>query len=1183
MECDADADCEAEAPYCADADDGLEGFDTSVCVECTDDGDCSGGYCSQGECHDDNICSNDDDCHEDTPLCHGDPSQLDHAEEPVCVECRSDGDCEDDNAPYCVQGGCYETNACANDDDCHGDTPYCDQDEALCTDTISECDDHDDCSGATPYCHNEQICVSEEFICTAQDCAGRGGVCDPEAGVDGDCVNADPCDIQSDCLDDHFCIDGACELQDEVCDCNPEEACVYNQVEEQVECVIEEICEPDAQRCDEEDENLMWRCNPAGTEEIPVPCGEGCEEGDEEGEAFCPDPEGQSCTNGFKPNDDGEPRHFDILWGDHTNSYSVDASSGCVSEEHELRTTGADLTFELELEPDEVGVVEMVTALDYATMYVMDECPTGAEIDSCVEPDGHFIDEDHPDGQLETLFMDNDTDQTQTYYVVTDTGTGAATQEAEITFVVSEQICSPGDDVCDDGELGECSTFGTHFQTDSQRACTDGCYDDDDPTVALCEPKGHSSCPDAEYFDGSQAQNFDGEIIDFHHDVTIGTGDCAESSGQSTTLQGPSAYYEVDLDEGERLNANLYSEFDAGVWFATACGDDDCERLVYDSDSTQVSRYVAPEPQTVYVAVQAVDADVPHGHFTLDLSIDPPECMGEEEGHVLGCDGDDLRYCDGSDFPSRYTCDGPCDEDTNTCEDPTGNTCLDPVELTLGDDHSGSFTAVDDELTPLACTEVVDDFDDPLGPDKVFHLDLDDNQLLDIDLDTISAYAGYYLLDDCPVATQDVADQCLYGSVPGEDGEYFIEDGGDYYIVVDSSNRFDPADFTLNVDATDATCMPDSIRCAGDDIEQCSDDGDSYELVTPCAISCDEDDIVCTAPDDVNDRCGSDDTYFIDGPGQIVDNFDRFSQQENLIPADECFDDGTDGVDAFYEFDLDPEEVVLVDASFTVDGDDSEEVGIYLSDGCPTDGDECLESDSASGSTTLDTSLGYLSEDGGTYTVGIAGISDVDSGEFSISFDFYDAECTPGEDDQCIDDDTAAECTSLGKEIESSCAYGCEDGSCLDKKGDTCDRPWVLEEEGSDDGDEITMSVDGNIGAFSDTFNPYSDGESCINNAEGEGPDAVVEIEAEDGDELFAELDSTYDGALWLATSCGDADDNCVDGAYENFGPGVETLEYTFSDDGTYFLVADSVPLGSTGSFDLDVTLTYGDDNGDDD
>ncbi len=1026
------------------------------------------------------------------------------------------------------------------------------------------CQDDDDCIGDN-YCHQES-CVSRQFICSLQGCAGARGVCDPSAGIDGDCVNAETCTAETDCLEDYLCITGECIPEADACaECTSGEECVFNHNSLTVTCEVPyAVCEPGHRECEGD---ILHVCNSLGTSQQSYQCNMGCDPDT----LRCEQPAGSNCSNPIVA------EHGDILefqWSEFSNDYDPEPGTGCVDSSTNLRTRGGDVTLELEVEPGQTGVVELFTAVDYAVIYVLESCETGAS--SCIAPDG-FRNEPVHNEHVRAVSFFNESDETKIFHVVADSGTGAALQTAYIQVGITDQVCQPGEPVCADSELGVCNPYGTGYETNPNLPCELGCADLNDATIAQCESHPHAYCHDAIVYEGNGMESFSYNIIDFDNTGSLNPTSCDDRAGQSGTFAGPTAYFEVEMQDKQRLNANLASVFEAGIWISSGCDDGDCLWASNTSSSTEMTSYIADGDQTVYVVVQAVDADVEIGQFTLDLSVDDPLCDGFIEGDVLGCEDETVvAYCTGIDYASYYACDEGCEDDQ--CIDPSGDHCLEAIALDNIDTFSGSFATHSNYLAPTSCSDG-DSFSTPNGPEYIFQIETDDYQLVQVDLQTNSTSAGFYLLDSCPVSTTNVSDQCVYGHLPSGQTDFFLDDGGTYYLVVDSSNANDNASFTLDLHISDGVCLPGDSRCTGNIIEQCDQHGDGYEQIASCLEGCDEDNVVCTAPSEAKTRCV--DPYVISQSGQFVDNFSRFDQDQNLR-SEECFDDGTSGPDIFYRVHLEAEQGVIVTA--TADVGSGHLAGLYMTENeCPNAAidpdDACLDAVPFHADGSSQGVLEYYTAQGGTYLVSLAAVTDFSSGEFTIDFDFFDGECDPATDNFCVSQELAERCTTSGEIKQFDCDYGCHDGYCLPKQGNSCERPFDIDEEAQVDGDGTLTFIHSHTltgTAYTDDFNPYADGSSCTG-WYGDGPDIVYAFEGWKGDELTVEFGTEYDGAIWITNDCSSsAAQACFEGTDTVFGPGTEVLEFTVPQRSTYYIIADAVQSGATGSFDTNITIEPG-------
>ncbi len=1134
---------------------------------------------------DPDVCESDEDCtDEDSPYCVVDTCMADPPE-----ECSSSGDCGDD-LPYCVDEVCFDT--CTSSDHCDGDTPECDIDTGQCVEEdIVGCQNDSDCGA--DYCH-QNSCVPADFICTLQDCGGERGVCDPSAGADGDCMNAEVCTARNDCLDGFKCIEGDCIDEEVACeDCEGSEICEFDGDTLTVECINPNIvCDGPQREC--LDDDTLYICNEAGTSQQTLDCAPtGCTE--EDGEARCQLAEGESCQDPLMLQD-GDVHHFE--WTDYGNSYQPDESfQGCIDEFDDLRTVGPDVTIGLEIGPNEIGSVDLFTERDNAILYMADSCPSDDLV--CTDPTGENA-ESFGGEFVRSMWYQNDSSETQTIFFVADTSIGGLGDDPpRIEATVSETICDAGEPVCDDGFLGQCSSQGTNFLTDSNLECDMGCIDPDDPSQGECQPFDHTTCDDAIVFDGDESASFSYDIIDFSAETILDFSDCDNSStgsGLASTLEGRSAHFVTTLNDNERLNASLAANFEAGLWIGTDCNDSpDCFEAVNDDESSDFIEYIAEDDnEEVYIVVQAADADTNSGDFTLSLAVDEPLCENEDPGHRIGCQQDSLiYYCSTSDYPALYECDGACND--GFCENPKANRCIDALELESGDTHISNFGNFEDNLEAPSCIVDPDDEDssdiETPGPDSVFQIESEGSELLIVALETASEDAGFYVLEDCPVGTYDASAECQGGFVPGEEEAFFLDSPGTYYLVVDSMNEDDEEDYSLYVELTEGNCVPETTRCEDGNVQLCSEQDDGEVRFADqhlCFEGCDPTDVVCEGPADTSDgnRCGSisfDDGvaviessgYSVNESGRLITNFSNYTANENLSAGESgCFDDIAEGRDVFFEVDLPPLTGLKVDVQTDIDDD----VGLFLNDGfaaCPglRDDVDCENSITFQGSGSLDT----FSASGGTQTVGVKALSnEVDDGEIIIDFEFVGGDCDPGEPDSC-DGDTATQCSDFGEEIVTTCEFGCADGQCLDRTGDTCPSAFDIDEYGDVDGDgTITFSQSGDVGNFSDNYNPFEDGQSCTG-FYGDGPDVVFAFEGWAGDEVTLDFDTQYDGALWVTTDCSDAAAQCVEGVDDIFGSGVESISMTLDKQATYYVIGDAVQSAATGTFDFDATIVPGD------
>ncbi len=198
--------------------------------ECSRDSDCPEGY----ECNDYGSCVPEGtDCETGKDYqCPGDEVCVDN----MCVECRYDDDCEDEDKPYCVEDADYTCQECGKDSNCielKGDGWGCDLDDWECY-QLPDCDVDDPnscepgfqciggfCMGGFPECDIDDDCTNEyEPFCIDDICVEclnsshcvSGYECENNHCISKGCIN------NSDCTGGQICSSGSC-IDPDVTDC----------------------------------------------------------------------------------------------------------------------------------------------------------------------------------------------------------------------------------------------------------------------------------------------------------------------------------------------------------------------------------------------------------------------------------------------------------------------------------------------------------------------------------------------------------------------------------------------------------------------------------------------------------------------------------------------------------------------------------------------------------------------------------------------------------------------------------------------------------------------------------------------------------------------------------------------------------------------------------------------------
>ncbi|HUU01786.1 MAG TPA: hypothetical protein VM425_10115 [Myxococcota bacterium] len=197
------------------------------CVDCQTDGDCDDGIaCTDDNCADGNCVITPDNgkCPDDGVFCNG-PEICD-----AQAGCQSGGDPCPAQGLICDEAG-RECRTCSQDGDCNDSvactTDSCDAGTCIFTPDDNACPDDGDFCNGTEICDRQTGCVGN-----GDPCAGSGQLCDTAGGRCVDCL------ADGDCNDGVTCTDDACDnltgmcasiANDANCDdgawCNGSETC----------------------------------------------------------------------------------------------------------------------------------------------------------------------------------------------------------------------------------------------------------------------------------------------------------------------------------------------------------------------------------------------------------------------------------------------------------------------------------------------------------------------------------------------------------------------------------------------------------------------------------------------------------------------------------------------------------------------------------------------------------------------------------------------------------------------------------------------------------------------------------------------------------------------------------------------------------------------------------------------
>lgn len=347
-------------------------------------------------------------------------------------------------------------------------------------------------------------------------------------------------------------------------------------------------------------------------------------------------------------------------------------------------------------------------------------------------------------------------------------------------------------------------------------------YADSDGLVTIAVGRGSSS---------TNSDSFD-LTVDVQSSMTCRPGEstCIDSDtvGQCNDAgDGYDAQYNCHAgcnlgacDAGEVLEATVISYEEEGpmVYIVEDCSDTegtclDGDARSYSDGDTARAAFASDSDQTVYVVVDSTSSS-PEGPFSLEVELGSPQCaVGDRR-----CSPDDstvVEYCEESLTYATYECTGSC---TNgTCDNPTGDECIDAIPLAPGESFSGSYADMSESLNPGVGTCIHSPENEMRGRDAVFAMDLTQGQVVRATLDRSSEFgspgdgAGMYVLDNC---AGDERDTCLWAEPQSDELEFHADQDGTYYLVADY-DQYGYDDFTLSLEevTTGAVCQPGETSC----------------------------------------------------------------------------------------------------------------------------------------------------------------------------------------------------------------------------------------------------------------------------------------------------------------------------------------------------------------------------------
>ncbi|QED27632.1 hypothetical protein FRD01_10345 [Microvenator marinus] len=270
------------------------------------------------------------------------------------------------------------------------------------------------------------------------------------------------------------------------------------------------------------------------------------------------------------------------------------------------------------------------------------------------------------------------------------------------------------------------------------------------------------------------------------------------------------------------------------------------------------------------------------------------------------------------------------------------------------------------------------------------------------------------------------------------------------------------------------------------------------------------------------------------------------SSGESLSASSSCADDGASTPEDLYQFELTEAGYVSVVAVPATQVN----LAVSIRRECARDETEvsCVDSALSGGVETLAT---YLEP--GRYFIVVEGASATSGGSYGLTYTVESVTCVPNES-TCLDETQARVCDPRGTGTNDIvCENGCDAGTgrCLDKLGDTCDRPIVVSSF-----PHVETFTWGDFGA------DYEAADSCVPDdsiSDKSGPDLVFQVTVPPGEALVATLprNGSY-VSLFISDACPGLEAACVAGVNSGTFDDEELIyENQTGQDLTLFLVAD--------------------------
>jgi hypothetical protein len=380
------------------------------------------------------------------------------------------------------------------------------------------------------------------------------------------------------------------------------------------------------------------------------------------------------------------------------------------------------------------------------------------------------------------------------YYVIVQVASGISGGDYRLTMSQESKMCSPADNRCSDADTSEACMGGDELVA---KTCALGC----NYRTGTCVTAQGDTCMQAFDRGGTditETINWDA----YTNQIEMPTSSCVPG-GLDTQTRGPEVVYAVSLEAGYGLSAAL--EFPAGehgsLYVLDGCFNPAAACVAGANDtsaSVETLNYVneTSDKKVVYLVadsagggqspaqldVQIGEVICQPGTKMCDANGDVLECNGAgtawqilidcrdfgcvdgqcnpqcEAGEILGCSttvSAALEYCDSSDRIAQFSCPGGgCTG--NSCDNSTGDTCLDAIVVSDGTSHSDNFSSLSADYDPGSssnCPSIN-------GPDAAFRVTLQSGETVTATISSSGVDTSIAVVRDC----SNVVSTCIDGT-----------------------------------------------------------------------------------------------------------------------------------------------------------------------------------------------------------------------------------------------------------------------------------------------------------------------------------------------------------------------------------------------------------------------------------